>query len=222
MSWFRFFRALFRPEGDHRALYERLHEMLQLGRRMFDLATAPLFEPGVQTTDHATMHEMDAQVNRLEREARRRLLTALAVNPEQDAPTRLLLLGLLKDAERCGDFAKNTFEVFERSGPLPPGPYADLLRDQRQFVLRLFEEVWTVYENGDRERALALIAEAKTFSKRDGEIVAELISGAPAANPAAVALLTRFFKRIQQHLVHILRSVALPEEEAAQSGGPRG
>lgn len=212
MNWLHFLRTLFRPEGGQTEIRERFHEMLRIGRRMFDEVTAPLFDDAATAPERAAVQAMDADLNRLEREIRRRLLTSVAVNPEQDVTTRLLLLGLAKDAERCGDFAKNIHDVFSRAGKLPPGEHSDLLRDQRAFILRLFDQVWEVYEEGDDERARALLDEAKSFSRRDSEVVQEMLAEPEIPHPVAVALLSRFFKRIQHHLVNVIRAVTLPEE----------
>lgn len=216
MGWIKFFRSLFHPEGGSDVIYEHFHEMLTIGQQMFERVSAPLFDPNAVAPTNEDIRSLDAQINRLEKEIRSRLLTAVAVHPEEDTALRLLLLGLVRDAERCGDFSKHLFDVFQHSGgALPPCAHTDALREQQGFIRRLFDEVWEVYDAGNRERALQLLAEAKQFSLRDNAIVHALLAGDASPAPVAIALAARFFKRIQSHLAHVVDAVVVPQDSAA-------
>ena len=59
----------------------------------------------------------DAQINALERAIRYRILTHLTINPGEDASTCMMLMVVIKDAERIGDYCKNIFEVLLYCGP---------------------------------------------------------------------------------------------------------
>ena len=219
MGWWRQLTALFRSEPVSGELYEKLHEMLVRGRQLFERVTEELLDPDKPGPEREEVYGMDARINQLHSEIRRRLLTSVAVNPERDAATRRLLIGMARDAERCGDFSKNIYEVFEHASGLDLGEHADFLREQRAFVASLFDEVWQVVDQSDEVAANRLIAQAKDFSRRDAAIVHAILAGEPSAHPAAVALLVRFFKRIQHHLVNLAKSVANPAE-LLPVGGP--
>lgn len=210
MGWIQFFSSLVKSRSHSRVPYERLREMLSLGGRMFREVTAPLVDVQQNQPTREEILEMDREINRLENEARRAILTAAAVAPEAYATTGLLTANLIRDAERIGDFAKNIFDVFENAGALDEHDHVDFLRSQREFVLRLFDETWEVFETGNRERAEQLISDARPINREGARIVRELLTATESQHPVAVALLLRFFRRIQSHLVHILETVVMP------------
>ncbi len=205
MGWLKAVAALFRSDPQGMELYARLQEMLSIGGRMFDQATSPLFDPEAPSPAREDLHQMDQDLNRLEKQVRLRLLAAIAVNPERDDAIRLRLIELVHHAERCGDYSKNIFEVFENSGPLPPSAFRDILAEQRVFISELFGRAWQIYDSGDAQAAQEVVARAKGLSRKDNEIVGALLSGTPCEHSVAVALMARFFKRLQSHLVNIAK-----------------
>ena len=208
MGWFKALTGLFRADPAGKALYAQLQKMLAIGGQMFDLATAPLFDADAVAPDREEIYRMDQDLNRLEREVRQRLLTSVAVNPEQDDAMRMRLMELVRHAERCGDFSKNIFEVFENSGALPASDFRDALAEQRTFISGLFERAWTTYDAGDSAAAEEIVARARELSRKDNEIVAALLTGSECEHAVAVAMMARFLKRIQSHLVNIARTGA--------------
>lgn len=217
MGWLKFLSSFTRSQEQNRIPYERLATMLKVGRRMFEHVTAPLLSSDADAPTREEVLEMDREINRLEEEARRAILTAAAVNPEAYAATGMLTANLIRDAERIGDFSKNIFDVFENTGNLAESDHLDFIRQQRDFILRLFDEVPVVFEAGDEPGAQALIAAARPLNHRGSEILHGLLSGGSDAHPVAVALLLRFFRRIQSHLVHIVASIVMPA--GVENGG---
>ena len=57
------------------------------------------------------LHDKDRAVNGHEREIRRKLLEHLSINPRQDISGCLVIMSLVKDAERIGDYSKNIFDL---------------------------------------------------------------------------------------------------------------
>jgi len=57
------------------------------------------------------IHEKDKSVNKREREIRRMLMEHLSINPGQDVSGCLVMMSLVKDAERIGDYSKNIFDL---------------------------------------------------------------------------------------------------------------
>ena len=84
--------------------------------------------------------EQDAKVNALEQTIRRQIITHLSLpGNEADAPYSLLLMTLVKDVERLGDYAKNLAQLAEiRHGIFPLGPELDELLSIRRGVERIF------------------------------------------------------------------------------------
>ena len=210
MGWVKTLTALFRADPPSARVLDDLQGMLQLAHRMFDRVTEPLLSADAETLSREAVRALDRDVNRLELEARRALVTAAAVNPGDRATERLRLMGLITHAERCGDFAKHIFDVFEHGGPLQPGKYREFLVEQRAFISRLFATADEVLGGREPDGVAALLAEAKVYSHKDRDIVYGLLRNADCEQAVAVALLVRFFKRIQRHVVNIISAVNDP------------
>ena len=95
-----------------------LSEMLQKFNTMLDKAewvfaqTAPEKIKAANVQDlYESIYANDRQINELERAIRYRILSHLTVNPGEDASSCMMLMVVIKDAERIGDYCKNIFEV---------------------------------------------------------------------------------------------------------------
>jgi phosphate uptake regulator len=207
LGWFANLASLFRPDPSGPELFNQLRTMMATAKQLFDAITEPLFDEERPLPERELVYGLDGELNRAEVEIRRRLLTAIAINPERDLGGRMLLMSGSKHVERCGDLAKNIFEVFEHRKPFVAGPYNAFLREQRDFVSTLFDRVWRVIEAGDTRAAAEIVAETRQFAARDAEVIQELIGGAESPSPVAVAMLTRLQKRVMGHLVNIARDV---------------
>ena len=63
-------------------------------------------EPGLKDK----IYDIDKKVNDLQRDIRKRVVEHLAIQPSVDVSTSLLLMSVVKDAERLGDYAKNLYQ----------------------------------------------------------------------------------------------------------------
>ena len=211
MGWLSNLSLLFRPEPPSAQLFLSLRGMLSKGQALFEAVTAPIFDADEPRPERELVYGLDKDLNKAEIETRRRLLTSIAVNPLHDIATRMLLLSAVKHVERCGDLTKNVFEVFERSGPLKPSAHRDFLWEQREFIRELFDQIWEVFDSGDSAAADRIRLAAKRFSEGDVALVHELLQASDCGQAVALAMLSRFFKRIMGHLVNIAKEVAEPE-----------
>lgn len=90
--------------------------------------------------ERATLFEQDAKVNALEQTIRRQIITHLSLpGNEADVPYSLLLMTLVKDVGRLGDYGKNLAQLAEiRHGIFPLGTELDELLPIRRGVERIF------------------------------------------------------------------------------------
>ena len=76
------------------------------------------------------VYDIDRKVNELERDIRKRVIEHLSIQPSVDVPTSLLLMSVVKDAERLGDYAKNLLEVAQLlEKPIDKKKYQDLFNN---------------------------------------------------------------------------------------------
>jgi len=89
---------------------EEFKSMLDDAQIMFDSVCRKLIdnkkEPGLKDK----VYSIDKRVNDLQRDIRKRVIEHLSLQPSVDVPTCLLLMSVVKDAERLGDYAKNLYE----------------------------------------------------------------------------------------------------------------
>ncbi|MFP6683412.1 MAG: hypothetical protein VB934_01815, partial [Polyangiaceae bacterium] len=124
----------------------------------------------------------------------------------------LLIMSLIKDAERLGDYAKNLLEVRElHDKDLPDDERVGELREIRQSVETLARETRHVFETSDEERATELTIEGRIVAKRCDDLIRR-VAGANYDGATAVALTlgARFYKRIDSHLLNLLSGVIMP------------
>ena len=85
--------------------------MLQLVQRML-LEASEVFWGRPQTPEQRTeLYSSDIEVNELERAIRKRIVAHLSGSSRFDVPYGLLMMSLVKDVERLGDYAKNLSEL---------------------------------------------------------------------------------------------------------------
>ena len=216
-----------------REMGDNFGRMLDLTREA-NLSAARIFfgeSVGSAGAERAMLHERDAQVNALEQTIRRQVILHLSLpGNEADVPYSLLLISLVKDVERLGDYAKNLSEIVDiRPEPLPAGPLLDDLRGVRDGVEKMFSAVAEVFRAAERDAALVLIRDGRALARRCDRLVTRVGRGdCDAGTTAALILATRYYKRIGGHLLNVLSSVVMPldkvdyydeDEAAADPGG---
>lgn len=198
-----------------REMGDNFGRMLDLTREA-NLSAARIFfgeSEGSADAERARLRERDAQVNALEQTIRRQVILHLSVpGNEADVPYSLLLMTVVKDVERLGDYAKNLSEIIAiRPEPLPAGPLLDELRAVREGVEKMYAAVSGVFRAAERASALSLIRDGRALARRCDRLVTRIGRGdCDAGTTAALILATRYYKRIGGHLLNVLSSVVMP------------
>ena len=111
--------SIFRTSDPLRAIGESFAEMFQLTRKMTVSAGEMLFSGRAAPESRTSVYQKDIQVNYLQRAIRKRVVSHLSIpGNTADVPYCLLLMTLVKDVERLGDYSKNLSEVTDvREGP---------------------------------------------------------------------------------------------------------
>jgi len=194
-------------------MLDEFAEMLDLGKGMFDtLARAGLDEGDLEAI-RQEFFDKDKAINRLQQSIRRKILVHLSVHGDTDIPACMVLMSVAKDAERLGDYAKNVFEVFDKTSRLARGPYYDLLVKLAGETSGAFANVANVFKQSDAEAARQLKEANYRLEKACDAAIGELLGGAACETAVAYALLFRFLKRILAHLSNIVSTVVMPVDK---------
>jgi len=186
--------------------------MLDLTQNMTHLA-GQIFFGEKQKNAQDQVLRLDIQVNELERVIRRALLVHLAIpGNSADVPYSLLLMSLVKDVERLGDYAKNLAEIVDiRPEPLPEGQVLSELVGIRQSVAVAYQSCAKVVTSAQRKEATELIRRGRETARRCDQLITGIgSSDYDAATTTAFILGTRYYKRINAHVLNVLSSVVMP------------
>lgn len=204
---------IFRSGDPLREIGEHFAEMLRIAREITLKAGELFFESKESPEERTWVYEQDVRINSLERLIRKQVIAHLSLSGNTlDLPYCLLLMSLVKDVERIGDYAKNLTEISEFfAGPLPDDDMVAELRQIRNGVETAFSGLADVLESSDQEAALHLIQQGKDIARRCDVLVAKAArSSYDASTTAAVVLSTRHYKRIGGHVLNIVSSVVMP------------
>ena len=208
--WMELFK-LFQGGDSLASLSADFRKMLTLVKEMSDLVRPNLLELDVSMENKSRIRKMDIQVNKLERQIRKRIIAHVTLTRD-DVGYPLLLMSLVKDVERMGDYIKNISEVGELGGgAIPTGDLRTELEEIIACAMEMMNDVGTIIDKQDRERAHDLILEGKDAGKRCDQLLVQLAkSDFNATQTPSMVLLTRFYKRLGAHLLNILTSVVMP------------
>lgn len=187
--------------------------MLGLSRDLTLEAGQIFFGHQVAPEERTNLAKRDVKINKLERRIRKQVISHLSFpGNEPSVPYCLLLMSLVKDVERIGDYAKNLIETVDfRSGEVPSDDIYAELQEIRSGVEETFAAAADVFTQSDRERAVELIAEGKALARRCDALVERIArSDYDARAATAAALGARYYKRIGSHVVNVLTSVVMP------------
>jgi phosphate uptake regulator len=205
--------GILRTHDPLQAIGESFGQMLKLTLQMTLSAGDMAFGGEAPPEKRTRIYELDVQVNQLERLIRKRIVAHLSIPGSRfDVPYCLLLIGLAKDVERLGDYAKNLSEVVDiRNAPLPEDDVGGELREIRRGVEAAFQAASDIFYASDREQALQMIQQGRDIAHRCDALIRRIgRAGLDGETTTALVLATRFYKRIGGHVMNILSSVVMP------------
>ena len=132
------------------------HEMVKITHEMFLESVKALREEEHEQVDKK-IHAKDKKINKYEREVRRQVLTHLAVQGAKDVPAGLVLITIIIDIERIGDYTKNIVELVDaHAQTLVAGKYEKKLKEIEEAIKDVFQKsIICLKENEQKIGALA-------------------------------------------------------------------
>lgn len=193
-------------------MVDELTEMLDDAEAMFGSACAVLFEGRAPAEVHDDLYARDRRVNETEWKIRKQIVEHLSVNPGPHAPACLVLMSVVKDADRVADYSKNLFEVeclapggFERDSHV--AVFLGLAQDIRH----TFEKTRRAFAEEDADLGIELVEHELEIEKRFDALIPDLAAASlPCRQAVAYTLTARHLKRISAHLGNIASSVVMP------------
>ncbi len=194
--------------------FQRSYDMLDLTFKMYIQAKEVL-----RNTEHTELEvdisDEDIEVNKYQREVRKDVFNHLVLTDGEQLSSGLVLVSIVIDIERIGDFTKNIVEIAQNHPQrLHGGKFEDELIRIEDSVEENFRRTIEVFKNSDEQAARQLIKDFKWISKVSDESLMALVKQADpsitSGSAAALALYFRSLKRINAHLRNVTTSVVNP------------
>ncbi len=210
---FRALMSLRKSESFIRAIVARFVEMLAKDEWLFTQAWATI--DGAPNLDkiQQPFYDEDRAVNAIEQDIRRMLAEHLSVHLAPDIPGTLVLMSLVKDAERIGDYSKNIFEVgiMLRGVKMPLMKYYDRLATTRSQLIENFPLLRRAFAESDETLAGAVLKSYVPIKEACNGILKDLVNDdLPTREAVASALLSRYLKRVNSHMNNIASGLTNP------------
>ena len=193
-------------------ILEDFNKMMEDTQNMFNSVLAKLLESKEEPGLKDEIYSLDKKVNELEREIRKRIVEHLSLQPTVDVPACLLMMSVVKDAERIGDYCKNLYEVTELlQKKLDMNKFKELFNEIDKEIVDEFNKTKNAFKDSDEKLAGEVLNMEKAIVGRCDGILKKLASSQLDTNEAVCfTLIARYFKRITAHLANIGSSVILP------------
>ena len=208
---------IFKSDSLYEQALSECHEMLDIDLAMFKESIKSL-----RDSDSAEINidifAMDKRINEFERDVRRKVMTHLAIGGKDDIGSGLVLVSVVIDIERIGDYTKNIYDLaVNHPKKLNGGSIEDQLTNIEKISFNLFEESTQAFKNQDIEKARGLMGAYKdNISSQSDNITNEIIMGKVGdldiGTASAVGLYSRYLKRIAAHSRNLISSVVNPFE----------
>ena len=219
MSMFDRVISLWKSEDLLSQAWEESFEMMVLSNEMFSAAIRYL-RRGEKIKTLKNLKKRDREINEFQKSVRKKVVTHFSVSQKvEDFPSGLVLLNIVVDVERLGDYTKNILDLaIHYPDPLVSEDCLNSLKEIEDDILSRFTDTLTAIEQQDEKLAKKLLKSyRKSFSNISDKIVNDGISGRQGykdqKEAASVTLYARYLKRVGGHLKNITTTMLNPYEE---------
>jgi Na+/phosphate symporter len=194
--------------------FQRSYEMLDLTNEMFLKSKDVL-----RNKDHAQVdfdiNDEDSAINKYQREVRKDVFNHLTLTGTDQLASGLILVSIVIDIERIGDYTKNIVEIaINHPARLLGGQFEENLVKIENAVEDNFRRTIDCFKNADEEAGREVVTDYKWVSKESDKDLMLLVNEADKSikcgSAVALALYLRALKRVNSHLRNVASSVVNP------------
>jgi Na+/phosphate symporter len=194
--------------------WEQSFEMLEICREMF-LEAMDVLRNKNSDQINGQVKEKDKIVNQYEREVRKKVLTHLSLRAPHGLPEGLVLVSIVIDMERLGDYTKNIIDIASyHKKPLVGGKFEKDLKKVEAAIIDNFSNTIACVTSSNQSNAIELLDKYKWVNPLCDTTLKALIKeedkSLSSGQATSLALYFRWLKRINAHLRNILTSVINP------------
>jgi len=189
--------------------YKEVGKMLLISKNMYHYSMKVLLEGQQEKRD---LYKEDQQLNKLQIDVRRKVLEHLAISPNQDITPSLILISIIIDIERVGDYSKNLLELSHKYLEKMEGTYVNEIIKIKKTVDDNFEKTIEAFTKCNKELGKEVMVSHAKIAKKCEAIVERLVDDPHIGSRLGIiyALLARYLKRVSAHLKNVSSSVVNP------------
>ena len=209
MSIFREIVNLWKSEDLLSQAWDESYKMMMLSNEMFTQAIKYLRE-GENDETIRMLKKRDVEINTFQRDVRKKVVTHYAISQDiEDLPNGLVLLNMVVDVERLGDYTKNILDLaLNHPNIIKSEEFSEDLYHVEQEVISRFSKTIEAIHTQDADVARSMMVSYKeTLTSISDDIVNGCISGeitlGDESKTVSRALYARYLKRIGAHLKNI-------------------
>ncbi len=211
---FKKFKELFSSENLLDSAFNTTLTMLEFDHKMYSASKESL-----RDSDSAELpfdfKKTDRKINKYEREVRRNVLTHLSVAGTQNIVPGLVLVSIVIDVERIGDYTKNIAGLATlHPSRLIGGKYEKDLSKIEKHIESIFPVVIEVLKTQDKTAARKILQAEDEIGQLSENIVSRIISDSKnkisPQDAVTLGLYVRYLKRINAHLTNIASAIVNP------------
>lgn len=186
-----------------------VEEMLEIAYNMFRYSMKIVIEKAKEKED---IYAIDKKLNDMEINVRKKILEHLSINPSQDITPSLVLVTLVVDIERIGDYSKNLIEVSHKYPKPLKGKYIEKIKELEGKVQVYFEKTIKAYKEQNEKEGKEITEKLSELVTESQKLLETLIEDASLTSKEGIiySLLARHIKRVSSHLRNVCSGVVNP------------
>lgn len=189
---------------------EESKNILKISYRMYGIANEALIFDKDPEED---IEQLDETINTNQTDIKRKILEYLVLEPNMDVATSLVLINIITNIERLGDYSKNIYQLSQLPKLAWKSKFMDISNELYEIVGKVYEDTLKAYMDADKVLAHSILERYFQISDKCKHLLRELASRTDVdGNLVVITLYIRYMKRISSHLMHVAQSVDKPFE----------
>jgi phosphate uptake regulator len=206
---FKWFSDIFKGSGLIDESENIVSEMLEISYSMFRYSMKIVIE---KAKEKENIYAIDKKLNELEIEVRKKILEHLSINPSQDITPSLVLVTVVVDIERLGDYSKNLIEVSHKYPKPLKGKYIEKIKELEEKVQTCFANTIKIYKEQDEQMGKETMEKLSELVDECQNLLEILIEDESLNSKEGIiySLLVRHLKRVSAHVRNVCSSIVNP------------
>jgi phosphate transport system protein len=206
---FKWFTEILHSPGLIEQAENIVSDMLEISYNMFQYSMRIVIEKEKEKED---IYAIDKKLNALEIAVRKKILEHLSINPSQDITPSLILVTIIVDIERIGDYSKNLIEISHKYPKPLKGKYIEKIEELEEKLQIYFKDTIKVCDEQDRELGAETLKKLTSLISECQDLLEALVEDESLTSREGIiyALLVRHLKRVSAHVKNVCSSIVNP------------